>query len=69
MGPPEDVLALASELSEGQADWQFHAYGNTMHAFTNPDANDPAMGTVYNAAADRRSWKAMQDFLTELFAA
>jgi len=44
-----------------------HAYGNTMHAFTNPDANDRALGTVYNAAAERRSWKAMQDFLEELF--
>ena len=67
MAPPEDVLALSRELSDGRADWQLHAYGNTMHAFTNPDANDKALGTVYNAAADRRSWKAMQNFLAELF--
>jgi dienelactone hydrolase len=69
MAPPEDVLALSRELSDGRADWQLHAYGNTMHAFTNPDANDKALGTVYNAAADRRSWKAMQDFLAEVFVA
>jgi dienelactone hydrolase len=69
MAPPEDVLALTRELSDGRADWQLHAYGNTMHAFTNSDANDPAMGTVYNAAADQRSWIAMRDFLAELFPA
>ena len=68
MAPPEAVLELTRELSDRQADWQLHAYGNTMHAFTNPDANDRALGTVYDAAADRRSWKAMQDFLAELFA-
>jgi dienelactone hydrolase len=49
------------------ADWQVHGYGNTMHAFTNPQANDPDFGTVYSPDADRRSWNAMQDFLTEIF--
>ncbi|MBT8080870.1 MAG: dienelactone hydrolase family protein [Gammaproteobacteria bacterium] len=67
MGPPESVQGLAAELSSMGADWQLHAYGNTMHAFTNPAANDKNMGTVYNASADRRSWRAMQIFLGELF--
>jgi dienelactone hydrolase len=67
MAPPDHVVELSEELSAMGADWQLHAYGNTMHAFTNPDANDKAMGTVYNAAADRRSWIAMQNFLDELF--
>ncbi|MEP1593728.1 MAG: dienelactone hydrolase family protein, partial [Halieaceae bacterium] len=49
------------------ADWQVHAYGNTLHAFTNPQANDPDMGTIYNADAERRSWQALGNFLTELF--
>jgi hypothetical protein len=31
-----------------------HAYGGC--TFTNPKANDPAFGTVYDADADRRSW-------------
>ena len=69
MAPPDHVVALSKELSAMGADWQLHAYGNTMHAFTNPDANDKAMGTVYNAAADKRSWIAMQNFLDELFGA
>ena len=36
-----------------------------MHAFTNPDADDYDMGTVYDAKADSRSWRAMRDFLEE----
>ena len=67
MATPDSVLALAQELSAMGADWQLHAYGNTMHAFTNPAAADPDMGTVYDAAADRRSWQAMANFLDELF--
>ena len=69
MAPPEHVVELSKELSAMGADWQLHAYGNTMHAFTNPDANDTSMGTVYNAVADRRSWIAMRNFLDELFGA
>jgi len=67
MVTPDSVLALGEELTSMGADWQLHGYGNTMHAFTNPQANDPEMGTVYNASADRRSWAAMRYFLAELF--
>src|SRR5690606_27512033 len=41
MVPVEQVVALEKELTEAGADWQIHVYGNTMHAFTNPHANDP----------------------------
>ena len=68
MVPPDQVVSLAEELSSMGADWQLHGYGNTMHAFTNPQANDPDFGTVYNPDADRRSWNAMQNFLSEIFA-
>ena len=67
MAQPDSLLALASELTAAWADWQVHAYGNTLHAFTNPNAADPEMGTVYNADADRRSWQALRNFLDELF--
>ncbi len=67
MVPPDDVLALATELTSMGADWQIHAYGNTMHAFTNPAANDHEHGTVYDADADRRSWQSLQLFLAEIF--
>ena len=68
MVTPEQVLALQTELSTAGADWQVHAYGHTMHAFTNPLAANPGFGTVYQVDADRRSWQAMQNFLTEIFA-
>ncbi len=67
MATPQAVSALAAELTRAGADWQIHAYGRTMHAFTNPAANDPGRGTVYNAQADRRSWHAMVDVLGEAF--
>ena len=69
MALPESVTALGAELSKAGADWQVHAYGGTMHAFTNPKANSPDNGTVYSATADRRSWQAMRDFLSEALAA
>ncbi|HRV82228.1 MAG: dienelactone hydrolase family protein [Planctomycetes bacterium] len=67
MGKPEAIVALAAELTAAGADWQLHAYGNTMHAFTNPAANDPEFGTVYNPDADRRSWQTARNFFEELF--
>ena len=68
LAPPDDVLALAREFSDLGADWQLHAYGHTVHAFTNPIADDHSAGTVYNAAADKRSGAALMAFLDELFA-
>lgn len=68
MAIPEQALAFQQEITEAGADWQFVSYGHTMHAFTNPNANNPDFGTVYQADADRRSWRAMTDFLSEIFA-
>ena len=68
MGLPEQVLAFQEEMTQAGADWQFVSYGHTVHAFTNPVANDPDFGTVYQADADRRSWQAMQNFFAEIFA-
>ena len=67
MVPVDSVVELEKELTEADADWQIHVYGNTMHAFTNPSANDHSMGTVYNEVADKRSWIAVKNFLQEIF--
>lgn len=67
MAAPDTLLALAAELGEAGADWQVHAYGGTVHAFTNPAADNPDMGTVYSERADHRSWRAMHNFFEELF--
>lgn len=68
MGPPDKVLAFEKEMSEAQADWQMHVYGGAKHAFTNPQANDKELGTVYNDSANQRAQRAIADFLGELFA-
>ena len=68
MGPPQNIIDLGTEMTAAGADWQLHAYGNTVHAFTNPQADDADFGTVYNEAADHRSWTSLQNFLTEIFA-
>jgi dienelactone hydrolase len=67
LATPHALAALQKELTDAKADWQTHIYGNTMHAFTNPKANDAEAGTVYNALADQRSWQSMIGFLDELF--
>ena len=67
MVPVDHVVALEKELTDAGADWQIHVYGNTLHAFTNPVANDPGFGTVYNSVADNRSWKSLVAFLKEIF--
>jgi dienelactone hydrolase len=66
LAPPEDVLAVAKEFTSAGADWQLHAYGQTVHAFTNPQANNRAGGMQYDEAADRRSWHALEEFLAEV---
>lgn len=67
MVPPSQVAAFEQEMTKAKADWQLHVYGNTMHAFTNPQANDPDFGTVYENKADKRSWIEMVNFFTETF--
>ena len=68
MGPVEQVIAFEQEMTKAGVDWQFHTFGNTLHAFTNPVANNPDFGTVFQPDADRRSWLLMENFLTEIFA-
>ncbi len=68
LAPPGAVLALARELTEAGADWQLHAYGHAMHAFTAEGLNFPERGIAYDALADRRSRAAMRQFLEEVLA-
>jgi len=65
MAKPEDVMALSTEMDAAGADWQLYAFGTAMHAFTTPGANNPDMGTVYDADADKRSWNSFRQFLGE----
>jgi len=68
MVPPEAVVALGKELTDGGADWQIHAYGNVAHGFTNPKASELNIdGVRYNALAAERSWTSFISLLEELF--
>ncbi len=68
MVPPDQVLAFEKEMTEAKVDWEANVYGHTMHAFTNPAANDPSFGTVYNPKVEKRALLAMQNFFKEVFA-
>ncbi|MDX3908270.1 MAG: dienelactone hydrolase family protein [Sphingobium sp.] len=68
LAPPDAMVGLGRELTEAGCDWQIHAYGGTGHGFTDPSANMPEGGLAYQPDADRRSFKAMADFLDEVMA-
>ncbi|MES2200468.1 MAG: dienelactone hydrolase family protein [Chlamydiota bacterium] len=64
----EDLLAFKQEMEKKTSDWQLHIFGQTMHAFTNKEANDPGFGTMYQKDSDRRSFKLMEEFFKEALA-
>ncbi len=65
--PPEDVVALGREFSGRGIDWQLHAYGDTLHAFMAPFADDPSRGVLFSESASRRAWTSATEFLRECF--
>jgi dienelactone hydrolase len=65
MLPAEDMVALGKELTEAKADWQLHAYGNTMHAFMAPSANRPEAGIQYSERSAKRAWDVLEMFLAK----
>ena len=67
LATPDAVLGLTRELTDAGADWQLHAYGHTVHGFTNPEANS-AGRVVYSASAAARAGAAMSHFLAEALA-
>lgn len=65
--PAEEVLAFQKEMRDAKVDWQFVAYGNAVHSFTDAKAgNDNSKGAAYNKDADVRSWREMKLFLDEV---
>jgi dienelactone hydrolase len=68
--PSDQRAAFEQEMREGGVDWQMHLYGNTVHSFTNPEADKRNMPDRirYNAASDARSWAAMQALFAETLA-
>jgi dienelactone hydrolase len=61
--PDEAVIAFENELREApELDWQVVSYSGAPHAFTIPGIPN------HRPAADRRSWRAMEDFFEEVLA-
>jgi dienelactone hydrolase len=66
--PDSAKVKFAALMNAAGADWQLLVYGGAAHSFTDP-AVDPMNlpGFKYHAAADRRSFAAMQDLFGETF--
>jgi dienelactone hydrolase len=66
---PEGIAAMIAEFNAAKVDWQMTSYSGAVHSFTQKAAGDDnSKGAAYNADADRRSWQAMRNFLTEVLA-
>lgn len=63
----QDILRMQNELTSARIDWQMVIYGHTVHAFTNPAADQVKIGLVFQEAAARRAWQAMRTFFCDLF--
>jgi dienelactone hydrolase len=64
----EAIDELMVELRRDKVDWQLIQYGNTVHSFTNPEADKRNMpGLAYNKLAEARSWAAMRHLFDEVF--
>jgi dienelactone hydrolase len=64
--PPAEVAAFEDEMRKAKVDWELVAFGNTVHAFTDPNVNVPGRAQ-YNPVVAKRAYKMMDDFLAEAF--
>jgi len=64
--PEERVVEFQNALEKAGKDFQFIAYANAVHSFTNPQAgHDPSTGAAYNPLQARRAWDHMKLFFRE----
>lgn len=64
--PRTQVLQFFDEMRSAQVDYQFIAFGNAVHSFTNPKADSE--GARYHKPSAKRSWAMMKLFFEEIFA-
>jgi dienelactone hydrolase len=68
---PEQVEAFKQEMKSAGVDFRFISYPGAMHSFTNPQSTELGkkfhLPIAYNAAADKKSWSEMKDFLKKIF--
>ncbi len=68
----ESINKFQKSLDGSNVDWQFINYSDAKHGFTNKKADEYGQinainNLAYNKLADKRSWLAMQNLLTEVF--
>ena len=70
MIPAEQRAAFEDEMRQAGIDWQMLLHGGAVHSFTNTQAAARNMPDAirYDAAADTRSWAAMQALFAEALA-
>ena len=64
--PPEEVASFEAEMRAAKVDWELVAFGNTVHSFTDPDANMPGRAQ-YNPVVATRAYALMDSFFAEAF--
>ncbi len=61
--------AFEREMRDGQVNWQMNVYGNTVHSFTNKEADKLGRPefAAYNRQTDEQSWASMISLFDEVF--
>lgn len=69
--PEEAIQSFKAEMDSANVDYEFVNYPGAVHAFTNPQATEKGkefdLPLAYNEEVTKKSWKKMEDFLTEVF--
>lgn len=66
--PSSQVNAFKDEMKKAGINMEFISYPGAVHGFTNPAAgNDKSEGVAYDADADKKSWKKLNEFLKQVF--
>lgn len=65
--PPTELSQFQKDLDDAKVDYQLVSYSGAVHSFTHKDAGtDITKGAAYNENADKRSFIAAKNFLTEI---
>lgn len=64
--PEEDLLCLVKELKEKNTSWRMITYHEAMHGYTNPKAQHPESGILYNEKASLETQREVKNFLASI---
>ncbi len=68
--PSAERAAFEEEMRAAKLDWRMYLFGNAVHGFANPEADQRGMAALrYHRPTHERSWRAMRDLFDETFGA